>query len=192
MAAPTDTMSLARAERADLADFLATLTPAQWDAPSLCDGWRVREVVAHMFSYDELSLAGHVRRFLRAGMIPARINAAGVAVYAEHSTDDLLALVRRCRRPRGFTACFGGKIALTDATIHHQDIRRPLGLPREIPSERLPAVLDFACTAPPIGASKRIRGLTLVATDLDWTAGKGPAVEGPAESLLMAIAGRRG
>jgi hypothetical protein len=53
-------------------------------------------------------------------------------------------------------------------------------------------VLKFARTAPTIGASKRIRGLTLVATDLDWSAGKGPAVEGPAESLLMAIAGRRG
>jgi uncharacterized protein (TIGR03083 family) len=185
-------MSLARAERADLADFLATLTPAQWDAPSLCDGWRVRDVVAHMFSYDELSLGGLVGRFIRGGIIPARVNAAGVAAYAGHSVDELLALVRRCQQPRGLTTGFGGKIALTDATIHHQDIRRPLGLPREIPSERLRVVLDFARTAPPIGASKRIRGLTLVATDLDWTAGEGPIVEGPAESLLMAIAGRRG
>lgn len=54
------------------------------------------------------------------------------------------------------------------------------------------SVLEFARTAPSIGAAKRIRGLTLVATDLDWRAGTGPAVEGSAESLLMAIAGRRG
>jgi uncharacterized protein (TIGR03083 family) len=185
-------MSLARAERADLADFLATLTPDQWDVPSLCDGWRVRDVVAHMFSFDELSLGGLVGRFVRGGFVPAGVNAAGVAAYAEHSVDELLALVRRCQQPRGLTTGFGGKIALTDATIHHQDIRRPLGLRREIPSDRLRVVLDFARTAPPIGASKRIRGLRLVATDLDWAAGEGPAVEGPAESLLMAIAGRPG
>jgi len=53
-------------------------------------------------------------------------------------------------------------------------------------------VSRFIRFAPPIGASKRIGGLRLVATDLDWTVGKGPVVEGPAESLLMALAGRRG
>ena len=129
---------------------------------------------------------------IRGGIRPDRVNAAGVAGYAGHTPDELLALARRHQRPRGLTAAFGGRIALTDATIHHQDIRRPLGLPREIPPDRLRVVLDFARTAPPIGASRRIRGLTLVATDLDWSAGKGPVVEGPAESLLMAIAGRRG
>ena len=53
-------------------------------------------------------------------------------------------------------------------------------------------MLEFAKTAPTIGAAKRIRGLTLTATDLDWTTGQGPRVEGPAEPLLMALAGRRG
>ena len=51
-----DTMRLARDERADLADFLATLTPEQWDAPTLCPLWRVRDVVAHIFSYEDLGL----------------------------------------------------------------------------------------------------------------------------------------
>lgn len=183
-------MSLARAERADLIDFLGTLTPAQWETHSLREGWRVRDVVAHMFSYDELSVAGLLARVLRAGLVLARVNAAGVAAHADLGIDELLALAGRCRQPRGLTTCFGGRIALTDATIHHQDIRRPLGRPREIPPERLRVALDFARTAPPLGASSRIRGLTLVATDLDWSAGDGPVVEGPAESLLMAIAGR--
>jgi uncharacterized protein (TIGR03083 family) len=101
-------------------------------------------------------------------------------------------VVRHHQQPRGLTAGFGGRIALTDGVIHHQDIRRPLGLPRTIPAERMRTVLDFARTAPTIGAGKRIRGLTLTATDLDWSAGNGPVVEGPAESLLMAMAGRRG
>jgi uncharacterized protein (TIGR03083 family) len=76
--------------------------------------------------------------------------------------------------------------------IHQQDIRRPFDLPRQIPPQRLAAVLDFAKTAPLIAAAKRIRGLTLTATDLNWTTGDGPEVTGPAEALLMALAGRRG
>jgi uncharacterized protein (TIGR03083 family) len=192
MTIAVDAMALARDERADLAGLLVTLTPAQWDAPSLCAGWRVRDVVAHMFSYEELGIGGLVGRFIRGGVLPDRVNAAGVAAYAGHSTDDLVALVEAHLRPRGLTAGFGGRIALTDGLIHHQDIRRPLGLPRDIPVERMLAALEFARTAPTIGAAKRIRGLTLAATDLDWTTGSGPRVEGPAEALLMAMAGRRG
>ncbi len=192
MTAGVDAMSLAREERAELADLLATLTPAQWEAPSLCAGWRVRDVVAHMYSYEELGPVGLVGRFVRGGLRLDRVNAAGVAAYADRSPDELLALVRDHQQPCGLTAGFGGRIALTDGVIHHQDIRRPLGLPRDIPAERMRVVLEFARTAPTIGAAKRVRGLTLVATDLDWRAGSGPVVEGPAEPLLMAVAGRRG
>jgi uncharacterized protein (TIGR03083 family) len=192
MITTVDAMRLAREERADLADLLARLTPAQWDTPSLCTGWRVRDVVAHMFSYEDLSTAGLIGRFVTGGLLPGRVNAAGVAAYAGHSTDDLLEFVRTHLKPRGLTAGFGGRIALTDGLIHHQDIRRPLGLQREIPADRMLVVLQFARTAPTIGAARRIRGLTLTATDLDWTAGTGPVVEGPAEALLMAIAGRQG
>lgn len=75
--------------------------------------------------------------------------------------------------------------------IHQQDIRRPLGLPRQIPAERLRVTLDFARWAPPIRGGLRTRGLRLVATDLDWSAGRGPEVTGPGEALLLAMA-RRG
>jgi len=61
-----DTMRLARDERADLPDFLATLTPEQWDAPTLCTLWRVRDVVAHIFSYEDLGLLALVGRFAAA------------------------------------------------------------------------------------------------------------------------------
>ncbi len=192
MRTTVDAMAMARAERADLAELLAALTPQQWEAPTLCAKWRVRDMVAHMFSYEELSKVGLVGRFLRGGMVPGRANQIGVDAYADRSPDELLALVRAHLDPRGLTAGFGGRIALTDGTIHHQDIRRPLGLPREIPAGRLLCVLDFARTAPTIGAKKRIKDLTLTATDLDWSTGTGPVVEGPAESLLMALAGRRG
>ena len=99
--------------------------------------------------------------------------------------------LERNLRPRGLTRMFGSRIALLDALVHNQDIRRPLGLPRAIPAERLVPCLNFARVAPPIAAYPRIRGLRMTATDIDWSAGRGPVVSGPAESLLMAIAGRR-
>ena len=137
MTAAVDTMGLARDERVDLADLLATLTPDQWDAPSLCTQWRVRDVVAHMFSYEDLGIGGLVGRFLRAGLRPGRANAVGVAAYADYSHRRAARAGARppaaARADRGF----GGRIALTDGLIHHQDIRRPLGLPREIPADRL-------------------------------------------------------
>jgi uncharacterized protein (TIGR03083 family) len=86
----------------------------------------------------------------------------------------------------------GGAIGLTDCLIHHQDIRRPLGRPRTIPLERLEPTLRTALFAPVIRGLLRVYDVRLVATDLDWSFGRGPEVRAPAEALLMAIAGRRG
>lgn len=181
-------MDMAHAEREDLVAFLAGLTPEQWDAPSLCTGWRVRDVVAHMFSYEDLGKLGLLKRFAKGRVI--RANQVGVDESATLTPDQLLTFVRHHLTPRGLTAGFGGMIALVDGTIHHQDIRRPLGLPREIPQDRLHRVLDAALTNPRLRAKPRIRGLSLRATDIDWKAGAGPEVSGTGEALLMAIAGR--
>ena len=187
-----DLRRLAHEERADFAAFLATLSPEQWETPSLCVGWRVRDVVAHVISYDELDARGLARRFARGWFLPNRVNAVGLTDYRTRTPDELLAVLNAHLEPRGLTAAFGGMIALVDGLIHHQDIRRPLGLPREIPEERLLPTLRAARAAPPIRGFWRARGVRLVATDLDWAAGAGPEVQGPAEALLMAMAGRRG
>ena len=192
MTTTESTMDLARDERRDFAELLATLTPAQWDAPTLCTRWRVRDVVAHVYSYEELSLARVAVRMARSRFNTDRANAIGVTDLAAARNAELLAYARDHIQPRGLTALMGGKIALTDGMIHHQDIRRPLGRARDIPTARLAAALDTARTAPTLAAAKRIRGLTLTATDLDWATGDGPVVEGPGEALLMAIAGRGG
>lgn len=190
MTTTVDTMALARAERAEFADFLATLTDEQWDAPTLCTRWRVREVVAHVYSYEDLGFADLVGRFVRGGLGPARVNQVGVDARAGASPAELVALARRCTQPRGMTARLGGRLALLDGMIHQQDIRRSLRLPREIPEERLRCALEFGKGQPMIGAPRHIKGLTLSATDLTWSTGLGPAVEGPGEALLMAMAGR--
>ncbi len=80
---------------------------------------------------------------------------------------------------------------MTDNMIHQQDIRRPLGMPRRIPSERLRTALDFARYAPTIRGAWRARGVRLVADDLAWSHGRGPEVRGSGEALLMMMGGRR-
>jgi uncharacterized protein (TIGR03083 family) len=187
-----DTMDLARQEREDFAALLTDLSPEQWEAPTLCDHWRVREVAAHVISYDELDRLGLVARFAKGWFLLDRINAVGVADYATRSPQQLSELIRVHAEPSGLTAGFGGMIALVDGMIHQQDIRRPLGLPRDIPAERLLPALSFAVTAPTIRGFWRTRGVRLVATDLDWSTGRGPDVRGPAEAMLMVMAGRRG
>jgi len=187
-----DLMALARGERTDLATFLATLTPDQWLAPSLCPGWTVRDVVAHMISYDALTTPALVWRFVRGGLSVNRINSLGVERSARFSTGEILAQLNAHLTPSGLAAGFKGGIGLVDGLIHHQDIRRPLGLARTVPADRLAPALDFALTAPTLRGRRLTKGLQLIATDLDWRSGTGPEVRGSGEALLMAIAGRGG
>ena len=187
-----DGMALARAEREDLLDLLGTLAPEQWRAPSLCAGWSVHDVVAHVLSYEELGPRQLAARFARGSFHFGRVNAVGLREYADRSPAELTDLLRRHLTPTGLTAGLGGAIALTDGLIHHQDIRRPLGLPRAVPAERVRPALRTALFAPTLLGVVRVRDVRLVATDLDWAFGRGPEVRGTAEALLMTVAGRRG
>jgi uncharacterized protein (TIGR03083 family) len=185
------TMQLARDEREEFASFLEGLSPQQWESPTLCELWTVRDVAIHTVSYDELSTRGLVGRFLKGRLSIDRINALGVADYADRSPEAITALIRAHTEPHGLTGGFDGRIALTDGMIHQQDIRRSLGIPRAIDPQRLRTALDFARFAPTIRGAWHARGVRLVATDMDWSHGKGPEVRGSGEALLMAMAGRR-
>lgn len=185
-------MAQATSERHELADLLESLTPAQWRAPTLCRRWTVLQLAAHVVSYEELGLRGLVARGLRGWMLPDRMNAVGVADYERLAPADLVDLLRSHARPTGLTAGFGGGIGLVDTLIHHQDVRRPLGLPRTIPPERLRFALGFTVTAPTVRGFWNARGARLVATDLDWATGRGPEARGTAEAVLMTLAGRAG
>jgi uncharacterized protein (TIGR03083 family) len=185
------TTEMARDEREEFASFLDGLTPEQWNSPTLCEMWTVRDVAIHTVSYDELSAAGLVARFLKGRLNTDRINAIGVADYADRAPEQITAMIRAHAEPHGLTGGFGGKIALTDGMIHQQDIRRSIGIRRTIDPERLRTALDFARFAPTIRGAWRTRGVRLVASDLDWSHGTGPEVRGTGEALLMAMAGRR-
>jgi uncharacterized protein (TIGR03083 family) len=183
-------LELARKEREDLLETLASLTDDNWQAPTLCESWRVQDVVAHVISYDTVSSRELISRIIRGRFLIDRINAIGVAELTRRSPDELLDVLREHLTPTGLLAAMGGAIGLTDALIHHQDIRRPLGLTRTIPEGRLVAALETALFAPTVAGIRRAWDLRLVATGIDWSFGRGADVHGTAETLLMAIAGR--
>lgn len=187
---PTTTQ-LVEAERRDLADFLETVAPQQWDAESLCEGWSVRDVVAHVVSYEGVGAGDLAKRFTRGRFLLNRINAVALQERREREPEALIRLLREHATPRGLTSAFGGRVALVDTLMHHQDIRRALGVPREVPAERLRVALPFALVAPPIKAAWHVRGVKVVATDIGWSGGFGPEVLGTAEAVLMVMGGRR-
>ena len=86
-------MSMARDERADLAEFLATLTPQHWAMPSLCSGWTVKDVVAHVISYEELGTLGLLKRFAKGWLV--RANQVGVDEFADLTPSQLLRISAR-------------------------------------------------------------------------------------------------
>ena len=141
-------LQIATAERQDLAALLADLTPAQWECQSLCSLWQVRDVAAHVVSYDLLDPPALLRRFAAAKLSPPRANQIGVERARPLSTTQLTDALLQHSRPRGLAASLRGIVGLSDAVIHHQDIRRPLGRPRTIPPERLRAVLDYLGSHP--------------------------------------------
>jgi uncharacterized protein (TIGR03083 family) len=181
-------MDMAYEERTDLAAFLKTLRTEEWNAASLCDRWTVKDVVAHVVSYEELNVVGLMKRFAKGWIV--RANEVGVKEFGALSPDDLTEFLDRHLRPRGLTAGFGGMIGLVDGTVHHQDIRRALGHPRTVPVDRLERILPLVPGNPRLGAGRRIRGLHLRATDVAWEHGSGPEVAGSGEALLMAMTGR--
>lgn len=181
---------LALDERADLAGFLTTLTPEQWRAPTLCAGWQVHDVAAHVVSYDDVRPAALLAHLIRGRLRPSHVNALMLARYETSQPEELLARLRASPDPRSLPAALGWRVALVETLIHHQDIRHGLGLPRVIPAERLLPALHIALIAPDVSHPWPLRGVRLVATDVRFAAGVGPAVRGTGEALLMTIAGR--
>jgi len=180
-------------EDADLSAYLHTLAPEDWERPSLCEGWRVRDVVGHILYGNELNLLTLPWKLARFGFSSDRSGKAYSIARAEgRSPEQLLHDFDHRDRWAGTCRVFPPKLVLLDRLAHHQDIRRALGHQRAVPAERLTAVLEASPTLGSVfGARRRTKGLRFEATDVDWSWGDGPIVTGPAEALLMTMLGRR-
>ncbi|MHC9295763.1 maleylpyruvate isomerase family mycothiol-dependent enzyme [Mycobacterium sp. LTG2003] len=186
---PDDVRNLARAEREDFAELLAGLSPAQWQSPTLCGGWTVRDVAAHTIAYLGQSLPRLVLNMAACGGDVDKLNARALDALSDVEPARLIALMRDSE-PSGAGALYGGRVALIECLVHQQDIRRPLGLTRTIPTDALRASLTYARVSPVIGGARRTRGLRLIATDVDWAGGRGAEIRGSGEALLLAMTGR--
>src|SRR4030088_2117198 len=177
-------------ERLSLAGFLEDLTAEDWETASLCAGWRVRDVAAH------LTLA-HI------GMLPAILATARARGNFNRMIRDTA--VRQARLPAGQYAVLLRGMAgsrktapgvtclepLTDVLVHGQDMAIPLGRTRPIPA---PAAATAATRVWAMGwpfhAQRKLAGLSILATDHPWSAGQGPHIEGPIAAILLLLTGR--
>src|SRR5215831_10632986 len=188
--ASTSPWPIIHAEREALIADLGTLTDEQWATRSLCGDWTVRDVLGHMISTAKRTPPKFFASMAAAGFRFNNMNAKGVAAEATTSPADGLAHMRShlkdTTHPPGPVESMLG-----EAVIHPADIRRPLGIAHEYPEEALIRVADFYKGSNLIvGAKRRIKGVTLRATDTDWSTGSGPEVIGPNLSLILAMTGR--
>jgi uncharacterized protein (TIGR03083 family) len=181
-----------RAERLGLADFLDELDDHEWRTDSLCPGWTVHDVAAHLTLATRTTLPIAIRAAIRARGNFNRMTADLARDWA--SRFDRAALTTQLRQTAGSTrrAPGAGPVdLLVDVLVHGQDIARPLGRTRPMPVEPTIRAVEYARHSKLYGAPQRFAGTRLVATDCEWSAGEGPhEVHGPAGDLLMVATGR--
>lgn len=186
-----DTWSIVHAERAALVEDLAQLTDAQWAHPSLCAGWSVHDVAAHLVDNARTTRVGVVWAMVRAGFDFDRQNERGMQRERGGTPAETLGrLARVVGRTSGPPAPLDSR--LVEEILHGEDIRRPLSIHHEYSLEAVLRSLRYqARTRTSLGGGKDVaQRVGLRATDADFGTSGGPEVAGPALSLLMVISGR--
>lgn len=182
---------MVQAERASLAGYLETLTPAQWNEPTWCAKWNVQQVVGHLIAAANITAPHFIAGFIKSGCNFDKVVENDLVQYATGTPAEVLkrfqGVIGSTRKPPG-----PGYVALGEIMAHGEDVRRALGSKGDHPREHLVALADaYRKTGKPLNGKKRSTGLRFVANDIEWSAGEGPEVRGPAMSLILAMVGRR-
>jgi uncharacterized protein (TIGR03083 family) len=191
MLSDEDLQAMVTADYLALGDLLEALPTSRWDTPSLCEGWRIREVVAHLTMparYGEAEFMAELKDCdFDFGRLSNRIAERDAALPTPTLVSNVFSEVLHGWQPPG-----GGAMgALNHVVIHSLDITVPLGVQRRSPDTTIRVILDSMASG---GAEKfgvDISALTLTATDLAWSAGSGPQRSGSAEDLVLFMAGRK-
>lgn len=183
--------SAVRSVRLGIADLLDSLSPAEWDAPSLCRGWRVRDVAGHLALVPTITTWEMMSVAPWAGFNPNRINTLLALRHGSGPAEQIISRIRDHAGERRTAKVLDARNSLFDAIVHSQDIAIPLGRDFPVPvgftREGLQRVWAMGW---PFSARRKLSGLRLRATDTDWTVGTGPEVAGTALSLLLLLTGR--
>lgn len=178
--------------RERVVDLLRTLTAEEWRTPSWCDGWTVKDVAAHL-SIATLASIRQVSGWVVAarGNFNRMIHDSGVEWSAERTTDqvidDLHGIVGTHRLAPGTFR----RDPLLDILVHGQDIARPLGRELALPAEAAREAAEWTWRRRfPFFPARHLRGVRLVADDVDWQRGTGAELTGPIGSLLLLSTGR--
>jgi uncharacterized protein (TIGR03083 family) len=189
---PKDVWRLVHAERHALIDDLEGLDEAQWSQPSLCAGWSVHDVAAHLVDVALTTRLGFVVGLARARFDFDRQNTDGLERARGATPGETLQRLRQVAT-RTSTPPAPLDTRIVEDVVHGEDIRRVVGLTRRYPDEAVVRALQQQCRMPASfgGAKELVARVRLRATDLDLSIGDGPDVDGPALALLLAVTGRR-
>jgi uncharacterized protein (TIGR03083 family) len=175
-----------------LADLLEGAGVGVWDAPSLCERWRTREVVAHVTMPARYDGPAFMAELEAAGGDFTSLSDAIALRDGGLPVDTLLADLRSpvlhgWEPPGG-----GSEGALTHCVVHALDIEEAVPLSRHVPDACIRSVLALvAAEGAPNLFGVDLSGVELRADDLDWSSGSGAVVTGPAQALALVAAGRR-
>jgi uncharacterized protein (TIGR03083 family) len=179
-------------QRLAIADLLDGPTAASWETPSLCAGWRIRDVAAHVSLVALPPSPGTLLvDLIRARGSFHQLNTNASLRRAERAPAQLIADLRQHAGSRRVPVVTDQRNVLFDVLVHAQDIAIPLGADLPMP----PAAAAAGATRVwsmgwPFWARRRLSGLRLTATDIDWTTGSGTDVHGPILALLLLLTGR--
>ncbi|MEV6304197.1 maleylpyruvate isomerase family mycothiol-dependent enzyme [Actinoplanes sp. NPDC051861] len=180
-------------ERLRMAALLESLTADQLARPSLCTGWTVHDVAAHLVTYLRYGQVKIYLGILATGADFDRWNIMLTRRAARRPTAEIIARLRAGAAARTTIPRSGYDPVLTDIVLHDLDIRLALGIHRQLAPDRLRVAFRHLAERPSPGYSMghRLDGLRVTATDTGWSHGAGALVTGPAEPLVLAMAGRR-
>ena len=179
-------------ERRITADLILTLDAEQLATTSLCDAWTVKQVAGHLVMPLVTPMPAFMVAMAKARGNFDRANDSLSRKVAKKSPAELAGILRDKANFRFTPPGMGPLAPLTDVLVHGQDMRRPLGLTRDFEPARIIAVLDYLTDpdARSIVPRTLVADLHFRATDLEWSAGTGPEVAGPAGALMLALANR--
>lgn len=188
-----DVYALIAAQRREVADVLDGLSAEQWNTPSLCAGWTMKDVAAHLAMPFSISVPKLLVKLAMKGFNFDKV-ADEWAKSEQRPPTQLAKLLRQNADNRFKPPGLGPEAPLTDIVVHGQDIRRPLGIAHRVPADTARVVLDFLVSKKASkGFTKKgvADGLRFEATDTGWTHGAGAAVSGTAEALILSLSGRK-